>query len=447
MGDWIIQKLIPIWDGDVIALFKGALATIGVRAALLATNVALGVLLARVMGPSEYGTYAYVYSLVLVLTIPAVLGVPTVLLRESANALATRSWSHLRGLLRWGWATVSVSAAVVVIISVMTVSFAPVEWRHHYGTPFLFALLLIPLSAYIVITTDFVRGLHKTIVAQLPILARQILLLLFALVLYTGLDKDLSASLVLILQSAAALSALILASLAIFRNYPYDARTATPIYLVREWLKPAFAFALIGIIQMINNRADVIMLGSFLAPDAVGVYEVAFRGAELIVFLQIAVNTASASTYSRLATEKNLDALAHIVTMSVRAVSTITIPIAAALLVWTEEIVSFVFGDAYLNACLPMRILIIGQICNVLLGPSDLLLNMTGNERIAAVGVLIAAIANVGLNVVLIPRYGIEGACIGTVVSLFLWNALLLILARRRVGIDTSVVGAALIRR
>ncbi len=62
---------------------------------------------------------------------------------------------------------------------------------------------------------------------------------------------------------------------------------------------------------------------------------------------------------------------------------------------------------------------------------------MTGGAPLSIAGVL----TNVILNALLIPRWDIAGAAIATGTSLILWNVLLVILVRRRLGVDATAIG------
>jgi O-antigen/teichoic acid export membrane protein len=66
---------------------------------------------------------------------------------------------------------------------------------------------------------------------------------------------------------------------------------------------------------------------------------------------------------------------------------------------------------------------------------------MTGHERDAAFGITVGATANVILNALLIPRWGMEGAAIATGFSLLLWNVILVVRTRQRLGIRPTALG------
>ncbi len=116
----------------------------------------------------------------------------------------------------------------------------------------------------------------------------------------------------------------------------------------------------------------------------------------------------------------------------------------AILFFYGNVIIPFIFGNEYSPSVIALQVLIIGHIVNVFTGPSDLLMYMTGNQKQAAYCVGIAAIVNICLNLVLIPKYGVLGACLATVSSTIIWNLLLVIYCRKALGIDTSVLGMKL---
>jgi O-antigen/teichoic acid export membrane protein len=66
-----------------------------------------------------------------------------------------------------------------------------------------------------------------------------------------------------------------------------------------------------------------------------------------------------------------------------------------------------------------------------------ILLNMTGHERTTAKGRFISTSLNVGLNLLLIPLFGISGAAVATAIALATWNILLWWAVRKQLGINS----------
>jgi O-antigen/teichoic acid export membrane protein len=66
---------------------------------------------------------------------------------------------------------------------------------------------------------------------------------------------------------------------------------------------------------------------------------------------------------------------------------------------------------------------------------------MTGNQRLAALGITVGALVNVLVAVALIPSLDAEGAAIAATASLILSNVLLVLLLRRSLGVDSTALG------
>jgi O-antigen/teichoic acid export membrane protein len=75
------------------------------------------------------------------------------------------------------------------------------------------------------------------------------------------------------------------------------------------------------------------------------------------------------------------------------------------------------------------------QVINALSGPVAEILLMTGHQKEAARSLFLAVLLNVGLNIILVPRIGINGAAIATATSTVLWSILLIFRVRKLVGI------------
>ena len=69
---------------------------------------------------------------------------------------------------------------------------------------------------------------------------------------------------------------------------------------------------------------------------------------------------------------------------------------------------------------------------------------MSRHERFVGIGMSISVVCNILLNYMLIPSYGVSGAAIATALSVGIWNLLMVVFAKRHLGIDANA-GAVLI--
>jgi O-antigen/teichoic acid export membrane protein len=107
------------------------------------------------------------------------------------------------------------------------------------------------------------------------------------------------------------------------------------------------------------------------------------------------------------------------------------------------EFILGLFGEPFKAAYVPLLVLAAGQLANVACGPVTAVLNMTEQARYTVYGMLVGVITTVILCFVLIPPFGILGAAIAAALTRFTWNVTLAVIAFRRSGIDSTIIGLA----
>ena len=195
--------------------------------------------------------------------------------------------------------------------------------------------------------------------------------------------------------------------------------------------------AITSALLVVNTQTDVVLLG-FLSSDAdVGCYRVAIQLASLLLFLLVLWNAIVAARFAQLYAANDRHQLQELVSLSSLVVTTWAVGVYLLFAVAGRSLITMLFGTEYEGAYVPLMILGAGQLVNAAAGPVGLLLTMTGHEREALKGVAAAAIANIALNLVLIPWFGIQGAATAAALSLVIWNMLLLRSVRRHLAIET----------
>ncbi len=401
-------------------------------------SVGVTVLLARVLGAHDFGIYAYALAVVTLIAVPAQFGIPMLVLRHAAGYEAQGDWERLRGLLRRAaQAVLALAAALALIAGGIGALLAERLPAGSFAT-FAWALLLLPLLALSALTGAAVRGLRHVVAGQLSeSVGRQIPLL--ALVgAALALGYGLSAQTAMALHAVSAGLALGVGVVLLKRWLPDPARQAKPRYEDRAWARTVLPLALMASAHALSAYTDVVMLGLFRPAAEVGVYQVAAQTAMLVVFGLGAVNMVVAPNISRLHALADHARLQRMVTGSARVVLAGALPVAFVLILLGGVLLEWVFGAEFARGHAPLAILAAGQLVNAAAGSVGFLLNMTGHERDTAVGVGIAAVANVLLNLALIPPFGMVGAAAATAVTLAAWNVILCRQVYRRIGIVSS---------
>ena len=428
--------------GDLRSRFvRGATGTFGLNVAFNGLLFAISLMLARLLGVAGYGVYAYALAWIMVLSIPAELGLSGLLVRNVAAFKTQSAWDHMAGIFKWANRTILLSSFGIALLTASVL----LVLRTRLDTSILFAmwiaLILLPLTALIRIRRATMQGLYHLVPGQLPeMIFHPILFIAFIGAAYLLFGVGITASFALGLNILATAISLIIMVLFLREYFPQDARNAHPKYEKRKWLGSAVSMMLVSGMYIINSRTDILMLGAISGAEAAGIYNTACRGSELIFFILMPIHQALSPTVSAFYTEKNFDQLQHIVTKSTRIIVLLSLPIVAGLVFFGYWFL-LLFGQAFTEGRLALSILSIGQFINIAFGPVALLLIMTNYERDAAVGIGIGAALNVVLNALLIPVWGLEGAAIATVSSKIVMSVLMVIWVYKRLKIHSSVLG------
>ncbi len=397
-----------------------------------------GIVLARGLGVEGYGAYAYAISLLTVLLIFAKLGMPILVVREVAANQARHDWSLLRGIIVWSAKVVLTSSALIMVVAGI------VLWQLETGMSsamrgtLFYALLLLPCAALTALVLAILQGLQKVVQSQfIELLFRPALLLLGVLLLVSVLPHACLSQNVMAIQLGSYIIALGLAIVFLFKYLPKPVCTAYPKFHARKWFMSAIPLTLIGGAGIINNQADILMLGYFATPTEVGVYRVAVLGSGLVAFGLHVVNTIIAPQISRLYTLDDHAGLQRLISRSARVALLVALPIVLIIIFAGNKIVSLLFGREFIGSYIPLVILASGQLVNSLTGSVGFLLNMTGYERYVARTMLFTAGLNIFLNFILIPPFGIIGAAGASAVSQALWNIILLKIVKEKLGINS----------
>jgi O-antigen/teichoic acid export membrane protein len=93
------------------------------------------------------------------------------------------------------------------------------------------------------------------------------------------------------------------------------------------------------------------------------------------------------------------------------------------------------FGPSFVDGHMIMAVLFCGILAKAMVGPGEVLLTMAGEQKICAAVYGLALAANLGLNIMLIPAWGLLGAATATAGAMVIEAILLHIVIRRKLGI------------
>jgi len=425
--DWIINTL---FREKFVSAASGALIIRILGAGLAFFSQ---ILLARWMGISEFGIYAFVWTCILAAGIISQLGLGISSTRLVAQYAGKNRPDRLRSFIGFVAAAVTISGSLIAIaVTSGLLSLNGFTINSSLAALYL-AFALLPLMALHEVARGVTRGMGHVNSAYFPgFLARPGLFLLILAGLYFA-GYAITAPVAI-----AAFGAVLLVVTAyqwhkIISRMPAAVNKHRTPWHTKRWLALCLPVILVDGQYLMLSYLDVLVLNAWVEPDKVAQYFAAARIVALLTFVHFAVSAASAHQIARFnADGKNRDLPAAM--KKYIAWTFWPTALGIGLLLPTGSWLLSFFGPGFAEGYYIMPVLVIGILVQAATGPVKYLLAMTGQQNLMAVILGATTLMNLGLNFWLIPSMGLQGAAIATSVSLSFASLSLAAVTRYRLG-------------
>lgn len=421
------------------SLIQGVLGTAGIKAGYAVITFATSIVMAKSLGPAGYGVVSYVIALVHLLSTPSELGIPGLAVREVAVANARKDWGRMRSFIRWAQTTIGLVSLFFAAVGATVLLTLGYKFDPERLSSLWLGLILIPLVSFNALRGSMLRGLRKVLMGQLPdqIIRPVVMLVLLLALPLVGYAID-SPFIALAAHITSVGVAFCCGLVLFYRNKPAELSGARIHIEAATWFRSSIPFGLTALMQLINGRTDILMLGFFRSDAEVGIYRVASQMAAVVVFgLQI-INAIQGPHIAHLFSKGDMHRLQLMVTRSSQLVLSIALPSVIVIILFGQFLTGLLYGERFAGAYWPLVIICVGQLVNASIGSVGSLLNMTGHERDTTKSIFIGASVNIVLNLALTPIWGIFGAAIATTATLIVWNFIMWRKVRARIGIEPS---------
>ena len=366
----------------------------------MASALFVGILVARYLGPEQFGLMNYVVSYVSIFLILASFGFDNIEIREEAKNpehkdkyIGTTFW--LRIILS------CITMVLIILTAIVTESD-----NYTLSIIALYALSVI-FSSFDVIRNYFTSQVMNEYVAKVCIV-RTLIACVLKLILVL-LDASLTWFIAVLtfesLLQAQGFYVAYIKAVGSVRQWFFD--KAVAVFM----LKQSFPLLLSGAAAYIFLRIDQVMIGKMIDNASVGYFSVATKIVEILLFVPtIVIQTISPMLVKikKHDERKYIERSQQVLNITVWA--SIIISIITSLLAYYMIIKTF--GYAYQLAILPLQILsfkTIGTTLNVISGQ---FLIINGLQKYFVLRSLSGCIACIVLNMIIIPIYGVAGVCV-----------------------------------
>ncbi len=399
-------------------------------------TLAISIMLARNLGPNDFGTYAFVISLTNLAALTLTGGLSQLMTREVAFALQNDAKGILKGLIHSATTWVLCSSLAIMLCAWFVMQLAVTSNDQSLRTALHAALLALPIVALSPVWSGTLRGYGHGAQSQYPGLLLVPLgqLLAVAGLVTFGLLSVRTAILAFIVANVIAAAVGLYLTKATVSN---SLRNVAAEYQVSAWAKSCVIFTGIALMTFLQTQAGVILLGFLSSTADVAAFQIADRGAQMVVLAAAIIELVLAPHVARAFKAGSHDQLKSIFLKARRVGGLVTIFVALPLIFAGAPIVQLAFGSAYVELAVePLAIISAALSIRAFLGPTTTFLAMTNNERYALAAQSFGLILNISLTLLLAPRLGAVGAASAAAVGIVVWSALLAFKTKKTLGIQ-----------
>ena len=168
----------------------------------------------------------------------------------------------------------------------------------------------------------------------------------------------------------------------------------------------------------IISWTDSIILGYFFSTAEVGIYNISMTTAALLLIFFTSFSTIIFPVMSEHVAKKKKKEMKEQYQIATTWILTLTLPVIIMCFLFGEQILTLFYGFEFSKGAAVFMLLTLAYLVTVIVGPMGAMVLALGRTKMSMINVTLTAIINLVLNILLIPKMGMLGAGIASMVSL-----------------------------
>ncbi|MEJ7633697.1 polysaccharide biosynthesis C-terminal domain-containing protein [Aeromicrobium sp.] len=422
------------WAGAVNLLGGAAGSMIGLL---------LAAIVGRHLGTTGAGTYFLVVAVFMIASSVAELGADTGQVRFVSAAPAVDRLADLPHLIRLAVVPVAYTGVVIVAVALGGLTAWPSLAAGLPPALLVTAAALVVLSSLTAVLLAATRGMGDALIYPLLQNIGLPVLRLVAVIVAVGAGVEVSGVLVswlapvpvIFLLAAAAVVHLLRRDVGANRSGP--APKAQRRRLSGEFWAFSGARGFSAAVEILLEWSDVLLVGALASPAEAGVYAVVTRCARASEVVQSAARISVGPHISAALARKDPREAGEIYGLVSAAMTWLSWPFFLLLAIFGDSVLSL-FGPGFETGANALAILGLAMALATAAGTVQTILLMGGRSSWQLADKSGALVLNVGLNIVLIPVWGITGAAVAWAVTLVVDTAIVVFQVQRLMGVRPS---------
>jgi O-antigen/teichoic acid export membrane protein len=191
---------------------------------------------------------------------------------------------------------------------------------------------------------------------------------------------------------------------------------------------------LVGFSELALNQTDRLILGALTASAEVGLYNAAYVLSQQTLLFFTALMTIFNPIVSELYNDGKFGELETVYESVTRWILVVSLPVVAVGIIFAPEMLT-IFNEQFASGSSLLLLLFAAQLLFVSVGPARELLVMTDYQDLILIDTIAMLVANIAMNIVLVPRFGAAGAAVATIITIASVQGVQVYQAARHVGV------------
>ncbi|SRR3989344_4813386 len=396
---------------------KGASITLlmSVLAALIA--YVTRIVLARNLGPADYGLFSSVLTFILFFLFFRDLGLSSSLVKYIVEFRIHGRYDKIKTAIT---GVLSFQFASSLLFGLVFLALSGFLAQNYFKDPRAQTLIIL-LTVYVLFSIFFIvlkgifNGFQRMFLFSSIEFAKNAIILLIVFVFFK-LGFDIYAPVLAYVLVCPLLFLIYIFSAA--KTSQFFSSTITDFRPITKQVVlfgiPLFATAFAG---KIIGYIDTLMLTYFRPLSEVGVYNVVLPSALVLLFFGRSISSIVFPISSELWEKKDYKKLVAGVHLLHKYAFVLFIPVIFTVFSFPEFFLELFFGAEYVSGAVSLQILLVGMLIFIVAMMNNTIISAIGKPKIIAKITILAAVTNIVLNLILIPNLGINGAAMATAVS------------------------------
>lgn len=415
-------------------IVSGFLSVLSGKLGVMLLGVLITPVLVRILGSELYGDYALLLSLLAVITTITHAGISAGIRKFIAEERTEDRWKdQVFAFYARFAAALALGAAVILVLFGR---YGPAEslFGEGFSVYFYFLAVVVVTGQLFYVTRYTLMGLNREHLSEPLTVVKRVIYGVFGLSLaYIGYD-------IVGVLTGTAIASLVcgIAAAWLLRSHINIQTVLSPLpdTFSRLELLSFNAYNTIFILLTISlYNVDILLLQPIAGSEQTGLYKAALVVAEFLWLVPQAVQIVFIHSASKRWSRGETELISEMANVATRFTLAFTLLLVIGLAALAPEFIIVYFGDEFTGAVTPLLLLLPGVMGFALARPMYAIGQGKGELRILIVATGAAAVINLILNIVLIPRYGMSGAAVATSIgygSMFVFH----VIAARRIGFD-----------